>query len=59
MVITTKYSIGDKVVLRTDTEENPFIVIGFKVFENHTTYLIAGGVGIELECYDVELEKYQ
>lgn len=55
MVITTKYSIGDKVVLRTDTEENPFIVIGFK---DHTTYLIAGGVGIELECCDVELEKY-
>lgn len=58
MVITTEYSIGDKVVLRTDTEKNTFIVIGFKVFKDHTTYLIAGGVGIELECYDVEIEKY-
>lgn len=58
MVIATEYNIGDKVVLKADTEENPFIVIGFKVFKDHTTYLIAGGVGIELECYDVEIEKY-
>lgn len=58
MVITTEYSIGDKVALRADTEDNLFIVIGFKVFRDHTTYLIAGGVGIELECYDIEIEKY-
>ena len=58
MIISTEYDIGDKVALRTDTEENPFIVIGFKVFKDHTTYLIAGGVGIELECYDIEIEKY-
>lgn len=58
MVISTEYEIGDKVTLRTDTEENIFIVIGFKVFKSHTTYIIAGGVGIELECYDIEIEKY-
>lgn len=54
MVITSEFSIGDTVYLKTDTEQRPYIVTGINIRPGHLTYDVKNNE-VVLNPYDFEV----
>ena len=54
MVITSEFSLGEVVYLKTDTDQRPYIVTGINIRPGHLTYNITNNE-VVLHPYDFEL----
>lgn len=56
MIIQNKYDFGDTVYLKTDTDQNAWLVTGIKATPNDLIYILSQGTR-EYPAYDIELSK--
>lgn len=56
MIIDNKFSIGDTVYLKTDTDQKPRLVIAFFVSKQEIKYLISCGKE-DKYFYDIEISE--
>lgn len=54
MVIDTKFNIGEIVYLKTDREQRPCIVSGYKIRKSDVLYYLCSGPA-ETEHYEFEI----